>query len=143
MALSKPRILRTRLYKTCGSIERIKFVHGKISSVHNILGLNYGEPKETDSHGDPVEFKLDFKCNICSSPDSNAENDGELKASVEIILTVMLDHYSPEYLNDVILSAWPYLRTAAQVQLQILGLGQNADQLPYQVTPVKPHHEKK
>lgn len=143
MALSKPRILSTRLYKTCGSIERIKFVHGKISNVHNILGLNYGEPKETDSHGDPVEFKLDFKCNICNSQGSNAENDGELKASVEIILTILLDHYSPEYLNDVILSAWPYLRTAAQVQLQILGLGQNADKLPYQVTPVKPHHEKK
>lgn len=143
MALSKPRIISTQLYKTCGSIERIKFVHGKISNVHNILRLNYGEPKETDSHDDPVEFILDFKCNICNSQDSNTENDGELKASVEIKLTLVLDHYSPEYLNDVILSAWPYLRTAAQVQLQILGLGQNANKLPYLVAPAKSHHEKK
>lgn len=132
---SKPKIVHTRLFKACGFIEQFRTKQNKINNVINILGINYEEPKEVDSQGDSPQFKLAFKCSIRNTKDSNPETDGEIKATVEIGLTITLDSYSPNYLNDVMQAAWPYLRTAAQLQLQILGLPQNADKLPYQIAP--------
>lgn len=141
MKSSKPRITHTQVQKSGGYIEKLHPVNHVVNKIVNTLAIEYEEVKGENKPSTPPRLKINFKCDIHSNHNSkgfDAKKDGEIKAVVEIGMTVTLDHYSHEYLDYVMQSVWPYLRSAAQLQLQIIGLSQNADRLPYQIADEEP-----
>lgn len=129
----EPIIKNVRLFKTNSDIKVYRSVDKQIRAIENDIYIKYHEPEEENRSSSQVEFGASLECHIHNSEGSDPKETGEILALIEVMCTAYLDYYSHEYLNYVMSSVWPYLRSAAELQMQILDLNPVARQLPYKV----------
>lgn len=137
MNSGEPTIKNIQLCKTISDLKLYRSVNKQILAIENDIDIRYKEPNEDDISNGKTELGVSLECDIHNSEDADTDKTGEIKALIEVVYTVYLDYYSHEYLDYVMSSVWPYLRSAAELQLQLLGLNPIAKRLPYKVKPDK------
>ena len=139
MTLPLPKIKEIDMRKASGEVSLVAPVNDNINQIRNDLNIAYSILKKDD--GPSNELNVSLKCDIHTDDKADPKTAGKLKANVEIVYQVVLnDTFNPDNIDDVMLVVWPYLRSGALHQMQLLGLGFVGDELPYDVWRTKPEN---
>lgn len=135
MTSSATQIEKLDLRKASGEIELAVPVEGRIENIVSDLDIRYS-PSEDGGKGEPDNsLKVLLRCIPHTEDDADSAMTGQLKATVEIIYQVHLSSkFDPNDIDDIMHAVWPYLRSAAVHQLQLIDLTEVGFNLPYDLS---------
>lgn len=130
-------IKEINICKSSGEINQAMATSGQIKNARNELNISYSVLK--DSQGLNNTLNVSLKCEIHADKEAGFTSVPELKANVEIIYQILLGStFNPKYIDNIMHFIWPYLRSGAAHQLQVINLGFVGEKLPLDIVPSKP-----
>lgn len=134
MNSSAPQIKRLNLRKASAEIRLAISVNGRSDEIRNDINIRYQVVKGENGAADSLRISL--ICDVHTDETADPDASGRFKANVGIIYEVILQgEYDHKYLDDIMHSVWPYLRSAAVHQLQLLDIPEISATLPFNIGP--------
>lgn len=130
------KIKEINICKSSGEINQAMTASGQFKNARNDLNISYSVLKDSQGLNDTLNVSL--KCNIYTNNEADSARVEVLRANVEVIYQILLGStFNPKYLDNIMHFIWPYLRSGAAHQLQVINLGFVGEKLPLDIVPLR------
>lgn len=137
MTLPQPKVVEMKMRKASAEVSLIMTVDDRINQILNDLNIVYNIIKRDNKASN--ELRVSLECNIHTDKRADPNTAGKFKANVEIVYQVVLNNtYTSDSISgdidEIMHLVWPYLRSGAVHQLQLINLSFVGDKLPYDIS---------